>query len=70
MPPVEPKIDKRDYESILNEALARIPVHNPEWTNFNDSDPGITLVQLFAYMTDKLFYRSNLIPRRSRLKFL
>ena len=70
MPPVEPKIDKRDYESILNEALARIPVHNPEWTNFNDSDPGITLVQLFAYMTDKLLYRSNLIPRRSRLKFL
>jgi hypothetical protein len=70
MPPVEPEIDDRNYEDILNEALARIPVHNPEWTNFNDSDPGITLVQLFAYMTDKLFNRSNLIPKRSRLKFL
>lgn len=67
---IEPKIDDRDYREILNEALARIPVHNPEWTNFNDSDPGITLVQLFAFMTESLLYRSNLIPKRNRIKFL
>jgi hypothetical protein len=67
---IEPEIDSRDYREILNEALARIPVHNPEWTNFNDSDPGITLVQLFAFMTENLLYRSNLIPKRNRIKFL
>ena len=61
MPLVVPKIDDRKYDQILAEALARIPVHNPEWTNFNDSDPGITLVQLFAFMTENLLYRSNLI---------
>lgn len=70
MPLVEPKIDDRNYEQWLNEARARIPVHNPEWTNFNDSDPGITLLQLFAFMTESLLYRSNLIPTRNRIKFL
>lgn len=70
MPLEVPKIDDRNYQQILNETLTRIPVHNPEWTNFNDSDPGITLVQLFAFMTDNLLYRANLIPERNRIKFL
>ena len=70
MPLTVPQIDDRNYDQILEEALARIPVHNPEWTNFNDSDPGVTLVQLFAFMTDNLLYRSNLIPERNRRKFL
>ena len=70
MPLTLPKIDDRKYRDILNEALARIPVHNPEWTNFNDSDPGVTLLQLFAFMSESLLYRSNLIPERNRIKFL
>lgn len=70
MPLEIPKLDNRTYQEILDEALARIPVHNPEWTNFNDSDPGITLLQLFAFMTDNLLYRANLIPERNRIKFL
>ena len=70
MPLIVPRIDDRDYARLLSEALARIPVHNPEWTNFNDADPGVTLLQLFAFMTDSLLYRANLIPERNRLKFL
>jgi hypothetical protein len=65
-----PRIDDRDYSRILGDALARIPVHTPEWTNFNEADPGVTLLQLFAFMTDSLLYRANLIPERNRLKFL
>lgn len=70
MPLDLPVIDDRSYQQILSEALARIPVHNPDWTNFNDSDPGVTLIQLFAFMTENLLYRSNLIPERNRIKFL
>ena len=68
--PNGPSIDSRDYADILREALARIPVHNPEWTNFNDSDPGVTLLQLFAFMTESILYRANQIPDRNRRKFL
>jgi hypothetical protein len=54
----------------LDEALARIPVHNPEWTNFNRSDPGVTLIEVFAFLAENILYRSNQIPERNRLKFL
>lgn len=70
MPLTVPKLDDLSYDQILREALARIPVHNPDWTNFNDSDPGVTLLQLFAFMTESLLYRANQIPDRTRMKFL
>src|SRR5262249_4889801 len=70
MPLTLPTIDDRSYRELLDEALARVPVHNPEWTNFNDSDPGVTLLQLFAFLTESLIYRANLIPERNRKKFL
>ncbi len=65
-----PSIHDLGFEDLLAEAKARIPVHTPEWTNFNDSDPGVTLLHLFAFMTDNLLYRANRIPERNRAKFL
>lgn len=70
MPITVPSLDDRRYQQLLDEALARIPVHTPEWTNFNKSDPGVTLIEVFAFLTENLLYRANLIPERSRLKFL
>jgi predicted phage baseplate assembly protein len=65
-----PPLETRDYQALVDDALARIPVHNPEWTNFNASDPGVTLIQLFAFLTESLYYRANQIPERNRRKFL
>lgn len=70
MPLQIPSIDDRRYQDLLDEALARIPIHNPEWTNFNKSDPGVTLIELFAFLTESLLYRANQIPERNRRKFL
>lgn len=66
----EPTLDDRSYEQILDEALARIPVHTPLWTNYNDSDPGVTILQVFAFMVESLQYRANRVPERNRIKFL
>lgn len=65
-----PPLDPRRYSDLVDEMVARIPVHTPEWTNFNAADPGITLVQLFAHVTESLIYRTNQIPARNRAKFL
>jgi hypothetical protein len=70
MPITIPTIDDRRYQQLRADALARIPLHNPEWTNFNSSDPGVTLLELFAFLTESLLYRSNQIPERNRRKFL
>jgi baseplate J-like protein len=70
MPLQIPTLDDRRYQQLLDEALARIPVYTPEWTNFNKSDPGVTLIEIFAFLTENLLYRSNQIPERNRRKFL
>lgn len=64
-----PPIDSRTYRELLAEATARISVHNPEWLNFTDSDPGMTLLQLWAFMSENLLYQASLIPDRVRLTF-
>src|SRR5262244_3297235 len=70
MPLTIPTLDDRKYQDLLNEALARIPVYTPEWTNFNKSDPGVTLIEVFAFLTENLLYRCNQVPERNRRKFL
>src|SRR5437764_13598341 len=70
MPLTIPSIDDRRYQDLLDEALARIPVYTPEWTNFNKSDPGVTILEVFAFLTENLLYRANQIPDRNRRKFL
>lgn len=70
MPITLPAIDDRSYQQLVADALARIPIHTPEWTHTGPSDPGVTLVELFAFMAESLLYRANLIPERNRLKFL
>jgi len=70
VPLPDPVLDPRRYRDILAETVRRIPIHNPEWTNLSDSDPGITLLQLFAFMTESVIYRANRIPERNRQKFL
>lgn len=70
MPLTIPSIDDRTFQQLLDASLARIPSHNPEWTNFNPSDPGVTILEVFAFLTETLLYRANQIPERNRRKFL
>ena len=65
-----PQIDSRTYDELLADTLARIPVHTPEWTNFHHADPGVTLIELFAFLAESAAYRANLIPERNRRAFL
>src|SRR5215471_12014776 len=69
-----PPIDDRTFDDIVTEARTRIARYTPEWapvwTDVNDSDPGITLVQLFAWLSDMLIYRMNKVPALNYLKFL
>ena len=65
-----PNLDDRTFQDLVNEARSRIPVHCPEWTDHNLSDPGITLIELFAWMTELILYRLNKVPEKNYLKFL
>ncbi len=70
MPLEAPQLDVRSFEDLLREARLRIPRYTPEWTDFNDSDPGITLVQLFAWLSEMMLFQMNKVPERNYVKFL
>lgn len=65
-----PNLDDRTFEELLNEARALIPVYHKEWTNHNPSDPGITLLELFAWLSEMTIYRINQIPEENYQAFL
>jgi predicted phage baseplate assembly protein len=65
-----PNLDDRTFADLFAEARSLIPRYAPEWTDHNDSDPGITLLQLLAWLTDQTIYRLNRVPERNYVKFL
>lgn len=70
MPLPIPELDDKRYAELVEEVKARIPVYAPEWTDYNAHDPGITLIELFAWLSEMQIYRLNQITDRSYMKFL
>jgi len=69
MPLPNPIIDDRSYQQLRDELVRRIPVYTPEWTDFNASDPGVTLIELFAFLGENLLFRFNQIPETTKLAY-
>ncbi len=65
-----PNLDDRRFQDIVDEAKRRITRYCPEWTDHNVSDPGVALIELFAWMTEMILYRLNQVPDRLYVKFL
>ena len=70
MPLPVPNLDDRRFQDLVDDAKRLVQRRCPEWTDHNVSDPGVTLIETFAYMTDQLLYRLNRVPDRIYLKFL
>jgi predicted phage baseplate assembly protein len=67
---IGPILDDRSFEQLKDELVKRIPVFAPEWTDHNESDPGIALLELFASLGESLLYRFNQIPDATKVAFL
>lgn len=70
MPLTLPNLDDRRWDQLVAEGRSLIPVWAPEWTNHNAADPGITLLELFAYLAELLIFRLNQISDESLQAFL
>jgi predicted phage baseplate assembly protein len=70
MPLPAPNLDDRTFQDIVDEAKRLIPRFCPEWTNHNLSDPGVALIELFAWMSEMVLYRLNQVPDRLYVHFL
>lgn len=65
-----PNLDDRTFDDLVSECTLRIPRYCPEWTDHNLSDPGITMIELFAWLTDQMLLRFNQVPRKNYIAFL
>ncbi len=65
-----PNLDDRRFQQLVDEAKRYVQHRTPEWTDHNVSDPGVTLIETFAYMVDQLLYRLNRVPDKNYTAFL
>lgn len=65
-----PHLDDRRFQDLVDDAKRLVQQRCPEWTDHNVSDPGVTLIETFAFMVDQLLYRLNRVPDRLYTTFL
>ncbi|WP_019910201.1 hypothetical protein [Paenibacillus sp. HW567] len=70
MPLPVPNLDDLGFDALVADAKSLIPLYDPEWTNYNPSDPGITLLELFAWFSEMVLYRMDQVTEESQLQFL
>ena len=70
MPLPVPNLDDRRFQDLVNESKRLVQQKCPTWTDHNVHDPGVTLIELFAWMTEQVIYRLNRVPDRNYVKFL
>jgi predicted phage baseplate assembly protein len=57
-----PNLDDRRWADLVDEGRSMIPVFAPTWTDHNVHDPGITLMEMFAWIAETDIYRVDRIP--------
>jgi Baseplate J-like protein len=62
------KLDDIDFEKLVADARALIPQYAPDWTDHNLHDPGITLIELLAWITDQEIFRIGFGYRGDRYR--
>lgn len=65
-----PKLDDRTFDDLRRELVRRIPVHAPQWTDHSPGDPGIALIEVFAWLAEGLLHRMNSVPDEAQLELL
>lgn len=63
-------LDDKTFKNLVHEAIAYLNNQNAEWTDFNDHDPGVTFVELFAWLTEMQRYYLNRVTHKNEEKFL
>jgi hypothetical protein len=70
MPLPLPKLDNRTWSELVAEGRSLIPRQTAQWTDHNVHDPGITLLELFAWLSEMLLYRLDQVPSAELRGFL
>jgi len=67
IPGVSTSVGGAALQSISAEFRSAVKTHAPGWTDQGEGDPGVTLLELFAFLAESLLFRANEIPERGRV---
>lgn len=67
---IPPDLDDRSWKDIVEQAKALIPTYTPQWTDSSPTDPGMALIELFAWIVEGMIYRLNRVPDKNYQEFL
>jgi hypothetical protein len=70
MPLPSPDLDDRTFAMLVDEARQLVMARAPGWTDLSAGDPGITLLEAFAYLADTTIFRLNQVPDKLYVEFL
>src|SRR5712671_5244160 len=70
MPLPKPSLDNRRFDQLVGEGRALIPRLAPRWTDQNASDPGITLLELGAWLAEQNIYRFDRVSDEALRAFV
>lgn len=65
-----PNLDDKTFSELVEEARKIIPIYAPQWTDHNVHDPGITFMELFAWLSEMQLYSLDFVSDAHLLKYL
>jgi len=65
-----PNLDDKTFQELAAEALALTPRYSRDWTDHNLHDPGITFLELFAWLAEMQIYQLNRVTDNQIDRFL
>lgn len=63
-------LEDKSYETLMGEAVAKIPLYNREWTNHNPTDPGIMVLENLSAFSALLGQECNELTDEIRFRLL
>jgi predicted phage baseplate assembly protein len=69
MKPLAPNLFDRRFDDLLALGRAGLPALAPDWTDYNAHDPGITLMELLAWLAEAQIYSLARMRRDERAAY-
>src|SRR5713226_7926184 len=66
IPGISTSIDSAALESLAGDFRKAMQGSFPQWTDPAESDPGVSLLEVFAFLSESLIFRTGEIPERGR----
>ena len=67
---IDDRLPNDQWHRLESRLVSTTAQEVPGWTGDNDGDPGLSIIELFAFVAEQLIWRANAIPAHGRSRLL